>query len=61
VKRSKSFVGLSLKLSGKVDLGKVAGDRCYGFFCLRCRRLRAGKVTKRGFLKCNVCGFEPKW
>ena len=61
VKRSDTFVDLSIALTNKIDLGKSEGEKVFGFICLRCRRLRCGKETRHGFLQCAVCGFRPAW
>ena len=61
VKRTDAFVDASLHLTNKVDLGRVGGDRRFGFICLRCRRLRTGKRIRFGFIKCDTCGFVAEW
>lgn len=58
---SNAFVDGALAISDRASIGKVAGERRYIHFCLNCKRIRTGVMVKHGFLKCDECGFVPRW
>ena len=57
IKVSNAAVDFALKASGKIDLGKIQGERRYGFICLRCKGLRCGKRDSHGRIHCGACGL----
>lgn len=58
VKVDRGFINLSLKLTGKVMLGKEDGVKYFGFICMRCKRWRQATKNEKGFLVCSLCGFH---